>query len=74
MVGMTRKLGEEVPEAVGPIFQVAERVLGYDLQSLCLHGPQSSLDKTIHCQPAVVVASLAAVEYLKCKNPDVRIL
>ena len=71
VVGMTRKLVAELPEAIGPIFQTAERILGYNLYSLCLHGPQNLLDETVHCQPAVVVASLAAVEYLKHKNPNV---
>ena len=53
------------------ILSTAERVLGYDLQSLCLTGPQSVLDETVHCQPAVVVASLVAVESLKQTAPEV---
>jgi len=61
-VGMTEKIAG-LP-AVQRIFSTAERVLGYDLQPLCLSGPQSTLDETVHCQPAVVVASLAAVESL----------
>ena len=44
---------------------------GYDLLKLCLEGPQSELDKTIHCQPAVLVTSLAAVEKLRHENPQV---
>ncbi|NXY22432.1 FABD protein, partial [Atrichornis clamosus] len=31
----------------------AEKVLGYDLLSLCLEGPRDALDRTQHCQPAV---------------------
>ena len=42
---------------------------GYDLLGMTLNGPQSSLDLTRHCQPAVVVASLAAVEGLNAKDP-----
>lgn len=72
LVGMTGKPLAETPEAIDPIYQTAERVLGYDLRALCLQGPQKSLDETIHCQPAVVVASLAALEYLKLKEPHVR--
>lgn len=50
---------------------VAERVLGYDLLSLCLNGPEKDLMKTVHCQPAVFVCSLAAVERLNNENPAV---
>ncbi|NXL82113.1 FABD protein, partial [Leptocoma aspasia] len=50
----------------------AEKVLGYDLLSLCLEGPRDALDRTQHCQPAVFVASLAAVEKLNHLQPEVR--
>ncbi|NXE47453.1 FABD protein, partial [Casuarius casuarius] len=49
----------------------AETVLGYDLLSLCLRGPRAELDRTRHCQPAVFVASLAAVERLSHRQPNV---
>ncbi|NXO04048.1 FABD protein, partial [Rhinopomastus cyanomelas] len=49
----------------------AEKVLGYDLLSLCLEGPREELDRTQHCQPAVFVASLAAVEKLNRQRPKV---
>ncbi|CAL8242081.1 unnamed protein product [Merluccius merluccius] len=51
------------------MFAAAERILGYDLLSLCLHGPETELMKTVHCQPAVFVTSLAAVERLNHENP-----
>lgn len=41
----------------------------YDLLKLCLEGPKSRLDKTIYCQPAVMVTSLAALEKLKEERP-----
>ncbi|XP_067161633.1 malonyl-CoA-acyl carrier protein transacylase, mitochondrial [Apteryx mantelli] len=53
------------------LFRVAETVLGYDLLSLCLRGPRAELDRTRHCQPAVFVASLAAVERLSHRQPNV---
>lgn len=56
---------------VAELFRVAERVLGYDLGSLFLHGPQEKLDETIYCQPAVVVVSLAGFEKLKRDSPEV---
>ena len=55
-VGMTKKIAAS--PAVDEIFMTAERILGYDLRSLCLQGPKDLLDHTVYCQPAVVVASL----------------
>lgn len=51
------------------IFEYANEVLKYDLLKLCLEGPVSTLNKTIHCQPAVMVCSLAALEQLKEERP-----
>lgn len=56
---------------VGEMFKVAQKILGYDLLSLCLEGPEQELLKTVHCQPAVFVTSLAAVERLNHENPKV---
>lgn len=58
---------------VKEMFTVANKVLGYDLLSLCLEGPEEELMKTLHCQPAVFVTSLAAVERLNHKNPKVQL-
>jgi [acyl-carrier-protein] S-malonyltransferase len=68
---MTSKIDNPTAPAISDIFQTAERVLGYDLRSLCLQGPQEVLNQTVHCQPAVVVASLAALEDLKNVHPQV---
>lgn len=57
--------------AVQDMFSAARRILGYDLLSLCLNGPEEDLMKTVHCQPAVFVTSLAAVERLNQENPAV---
>ncbi|XP_017572345.1 malonyl-CoA-acyl carrier protein transacylase, mitochondrial [Pygocentrus nattereri] len=54
---------------VKEMFSVAQKVLGYDLLDLCLNGPEEELMKTVHCQPAVFVTSLAAVERLNQDNP-----
>lgn len=56
---------------VRDMYRLAEKVLGYDLLSLCLEGPRAELDRTRHCQPAVFVASLAAVEKLNHQRPEV---
>jgi len=54
---------------VKEMFDKAKEILGYDLLDLCLSGPKSKLDNTIHSQPALFVCSLAAVEKLRAENP-----
>ncbi|KAG7456252.1 hypothetical protein MATL_G00249670 [Megalops atlanticus] len=56
--------------SVKEMFSVAQKILGYDLLSLCLNGPEEELMKTVHCQPAVFVTSLAAVERLNHEIPS----
>ncbi|XP_013418436.1 malonyl-CoA-acyl carrier protein transacylase, mitochondrial [Lingula anatina] len=68
-VGMGKKLLGY--SNVKDMFEMANEILGYDLLELCLHGPISELNKTVHCQPAVFVTSLAAVEMMKDSNPKV---
>jgi len=63
-IGMAGKLVAEVPKAK-EMFQQASEVLGYDLLKLCLEGPKDKLDSTVISQPAIYVASLAAVEKLR---------
>ena len=60
-VGMTSKI--QTNPAVQSLFKRANDILGYDLQSLCLKGPEDTLRKTEYCQPAVVVCSLAAAAH-----------
>ncbi|XP_030071162.1 malonyl-CoA-acyl carrier protein transacylase, mitochondrial [Microcaecilia unicolor] len=55
---------------VRAMFEAANKVLGYDLLYLCLNGPQEELNKTVHCQPAVFMASLAAAEKLNQETPE----
>ncbi|XP_050514631.1 probable malonyl-CoA-acyl carrier protein transacylase, mitochondrial [Diabrotica virgifera virgifera] len=52
------------------LFELANYILGYDLLKLCLQGPKDKLDQTKYCQPAVMVASLAAIEQLKEERPN----
>ncbi|KAL9974743.1 hypothetical protein ACROYT_G011823 [Oculina patagonica] len=53
------------------LFEDANRMLGYDLLSLCLNGPVEELNKTVNCQPAIVVASLAALQDERLKGTKV---
>jgi len=68
-VGMARELVANVPAAKA-MFDQASEFLGYDLAELCISGPAESLNTTDHSQPAIFVASLAALEGLKQENPE----
>lgn len=37
---------------------------------LCNEGPEQKLNKTVYCQPAIIVTSLASLELLKKHRPD----
>lgn len=69
-VGMGAKLAATLPAAQG-LFDRAAEVLGYDLLGVCARGPKERLDATDVSQPAIYVASLAALEQLKVTDPGV---
>ncbi|XP_045615243.1 probable malonyl-CoA-acyl carrier protein transacylase, mitochondrial [Procambarus clarkii] len=56
---------------VQEMYECASEILGFDLLDLSLNGPPQKLNKTVHQQPAVVVASLAAIEKLRDERPSV---
>mmetsp|Transcript_5210 Transcript_5210/g.11488 ORF Transcript_5210/g.11488 Transcript_5210/m.11488 type:complete len:349 (+) Transcript_5210:56-1102(+) len=63
-VGMCGDVVKEVPKAK-ELFEEASEILGYDLLETCLTGPKEKLDSTVISQPAIFVASMAAVEKLR---------
>lgn len=67
-VGMAAELTAEVP-AAKELFDRATAQLGFDLLKLCVEGPSEQLDATVNSQPALYVASLAALEKLKRDDP-----
>lgn len=67
-VGMAAELTAEVPAAKA-LFDRASEQLDYDLLKLCVEGPAQQLDATVNSQPALYVASLAALEKLKAEDP-----
>jgi [acyl-carrier-protein] S-malonyltransferase len=69
-VGMGRELDQELPQ-VKALFDRAGEILQLDLRRLCIEGPAEALESTDVSQPAIFVASLAALESLKVKNPEV---
>src|SRR6478672_8657814 len=70
VVGMGRELDRDVP-AARALFDRANDILGFDLRSLCFEGPAERLEATDVSQPAIFVASLAALEDLKARRPEV---
>lgn len=69
-VGMAQTLCASVP-AAAQLFERAAAILGYDLLQVCREGPAEKLNATDISQPAIFVASLAALEQLRVSEPAV---
>src|SRR4051794_35216612 len=69
-VGMAQALCDSLP-AARQLFDEAASILGYDLLDVCIKGPKDRLDSTVVSQPAIYVASLAALESLRAQEPGV---
>jgi [acyl-carrier-protein] S-malonyltransferase len=63
-VGMCADVVKDVPRA-SELFDKASEILGYDLLEVCTNGPKEKLDSTVISQPAIFVASMAAVEKMR---------
>uniref|UniRef100_A0A7S1MAS5 Malonyl-CoA:ACP transacylase (MAT) domain-containing protein n=1 Tax=Alexandrium catenella TaxID=2925 RepID=A0A7S1MAS5_ALECA len=48
----------------------AESILGRDILKLCLEGPETALEETQNCQPAMFVAGMAGVEKLRAEREE----
>jgi [acyl-carrier-protein] S-malonyltransferase len=68
-VGMAAGLCASLP-AARELFNDAGVILGYDLLAVCAQGPKERLDSTAVSQPALYVASLAALEQLRLSEPE----
>ncbi len=66
---MAGALCESLP-AARDLFDRASAALGYDLLDVCTNGPAERLNATDVSQPAIFVASLAALEQVKATEPD----
>lgn len=66
-VGMAGDLCAQLPAAKA-LFDEANAILGFDLLQVCVHGPVERLNATDISQPAIFVASLAALEQLKASD------
>jgi len=61
---MGQTLSEASP-AARRIFEQADDLLGFPLSRLCFEGPAEDLEDTWNSQPAILVASVAALEALR---------
>lgn len=65
-VGMGKTFFDVHP-AARQTFEEANEVLGFDIKKLSFEGPQQDLDRTENTQPALLVASIAALRVLNEK-------
>jgi len=66
-VGMGKDIYDR-SSAAREIFQEANEALGYDLTSLCFHGPEENLKLTANTQPAILTASVAALRMMQAER------
>ncbi len=53
------------------MYKMASDVFKRDLLDMCVNGPKDDLDKTINCQAAVFVTSLANIQLAQETNVDI---
>jgi [acyl-carrier-protein] S-malonyltransferase len=67
----TLGMGQDLAETYSisrDTFAEADDILGFSLSKLCFEGPEESLNDTINTQPAIFVASLAALRALQSEG------
>lgn len=65
-VGMAKDLHEAYP-AVRELYERAQKAVPFDLRRISFEGPEDELRRTDVSQPAIVAASLAALEALRAE-------
>lgn len=70
-VGMGKDLAEQFPLAK-TLFDRANATLGYDLASVCFHGPEAELTKTENAQPGIFLVGWIAFQLLKERVPSLQ--
>jgi len=68
-VGMGVKVAEKYP-AARELFAQASSILGFDLLAVCKEGPEEKINSTAISQPALYVSSLASLEIVRNKQPQ----
>jgi [acyl-carrier-protein] S-malonyltransferase len=67
-IEMGKDLAETLP-ACKALFDQANEILGYDLETICFEGPQEELNKSNHAQLGIFVTSAAAFKAVELKQP-----
>lgn len=70
-VGMGKDLVEQYPQ-VKDLFAHANDIVGYDLQRVCLEGPEEKLNQTTISQPAIFVLSAALLKMFTATGISIR--
>jgi len=60
---------KDIP-AVKDMLETSKDILGMDILDLCLNGPETKLEETRYCQPALFIGGLAGVEKLRLDKPE----
>jgi [acyl-carrier-protein] S-malonyltransferase len=71
VVGMGKDLAEKFPTAK-TWFDRANIALGYDLASICFHGPEPELTRTENAQPGIYLVSWVAFQLLREQVPSLK--
>jgi [acyl-carrier-protein] S-malonyltransferase len=66
-IGMGRELAGSEP-AARAVFDAADRALGWSISELAWNGPEERLNDTRFTQPALLTASVAALEALRARG------
>ena len=69
-LGMGKQVYDSLP-AARQLFDEAGDILGYNLAEICFQGPVERLNSTAVSQPAIYVASLAALAALREGEPEI---
>jgi [acyl-carrier-protein] S-malonyltransferase len=72
-VGMGRDIVQTYPEAAA-VFEKANGVVGFDLQTVCFNGPAEKLNSTAVSQPAIFTVSAAVLEVMRSRPVTVDIV
>jgi [acyl-carrier-protein] S-malonyltransferase len=65
-VGMGKALYDTNPN-VGQLYDIADKILGYSLSTICFEGPADELQQTNYAQPALLVTEIAHLLALKSR-------
>jgi [acyl-carrier-protein] S-malonyltransferase len=71
VVGMGKDLAEKFSTAK-TWFNRANAALGYDLASICFHGPEPELTRTENAQPGIYLVSWVAFQLLREQAPSLK--